>query len=208
MNLQLRDVMRKRVSEVDLEALAKERYLANGEDFVRPEAVRVSHILVDTKDREKDEARSIAERLAAKVRENPDQFAELAKEHSDDEGSAKKGGDLGFFSRGRMVKPFEDAAFALEKPGQIAGPIETQYGFHILRLEERRAESKQPFEQVKSQLLKEARNRVENRAREEYLAEIRSAGNIESDQEAIKALVRPLPDPERLLDEQRNGSGN
>jgi peptidyl-prolyl cis-trans isomerase C len=83
-------------------------------------------------------ARAKIEGLLARVRAGED-FAKLAGEFSDDPGSKKDGGDLGWFGRGRMVKPFEDAAFAL-KPGEVSGIIESQFGYHIIKLEERRAQ--------------------------------------------------------------------
>jgi len=83
--------------------------------------------------RQRDEARATAERILARLKSTPDAFAELAKQHSQDAGTAIKGGDLDFFSRGSMVKPFEDAAFRM-KEGQISGIVESDFGFHIIRL--------------------------------------------------------------------------
>ncbi|KZS00483.1 putative Peptidyl-prolyl cis-trans isomerase NIMA-interacting 4, partial [Daphnia magna] len=84
-------------------------------------------------------------------------FEDLAKEFSKDPGSAARGGDLGFFGEGRMVKPFEDAVKALAKPGDISELVESQFGFHIIRLEERQAKTTRTFEEVKPQLMAESR---------------------------------------------------
>jgi peptidyl-prolyl cis-trans isomerase D len=88
---------------------------------------------VRTKFDERAAARKKAEDLLAQLRAAPDKFAALAKEHSQDPGSKDNGGDLGFFGRGAMVKPFEEAVFKL-KPGQMSGIVETDFGFHILKL--------------------------------------------------------------------------
>jgi parvulin-like peptidyl-prolyl isomerase len=102
---------------------AKAYYAAHGTDFDKPEEVRVRHILV------KDKA--TAEKLLAQLKGGAD-FAELAKANSEDPGSKGDGGDLGFFSKGRMVPEFEEAAFKL-KPGELSGVVQTQFGFHILQ---------------------------------------------------------------------------
>ena len=85
--------------------------------------IKCSHILV----KKQSEAIAILERL-----KNGESFANLAKQLSIDKASGKKGGDLGFFGRGMMVKPFEDTAFKLEK-GQISGPVKTEFGYHIIK---------------------------------------------------------------------------
>src|SRR5690606_12401647 len=83
----------------------------------------------------REQARAKAQSVLAELRKDPSRFAELAKQHSDDPGSAEQGGDLGFFGRGAMVKPFEDAVFKL-KAGEISNLVETEFGFHIIRLNE------------------------------------------------------------------------
>lgn len=101
------------------------------------ETRQASHILITVDPgagaEAKQKARSKAEEIAAQLKQHPEKFAELAKKFSQDPGSAEKGGDLGLFSRGSMVKPFEDAAFRM-KVGEISDPVESQYGFHIIRL--------------------------------------------------------------------------
>ncbi|MBQ2615645.1 MAG: peptidyl-prolyl cis-trans isomerase, partial [Synergistaceae bacterium] len=82
-------------------------------------------------------------------------FDAVAKEYSIDPGSAINGGDLGEFPRGMMVPEFEKAAFELKNPGDVSEPVKTQFGWHIIKLEERIPESPMPFEQVKSRLLQE-----------------------------------------------------
>ena len=98
---------------------------------------QASHILItvppNASAESKAQARAKAEQLYQQVLQNPADFAQIAKNNSQDPGSAAKGGDLGFISRGAMVKPFEDAVFQM-KEGEIAGPVETQFGYHIIKL--------------------------------------------------------------------------
>jgi peptidyl-prolyl cis-trans isomerase C len=129
----------------------KKYYDSHKDEFKTPEMVRVRHILVrvDESAPEKDQkaAKKKAESILKKIKSGAD-FAKLAEEVSEDPGSKEKGGDIGFFQRGRMVKSFEDAAFAL-KPGEVSGLVKTRYGYHILKLEERKAPAIQSFAEVK-----------------------------------------------------------
>jgi peptidyl-prolyl cis-trans isomerase D len=123
--------------------------------FTEQEQVHARHILIpltpDADDAAKAAARKKAEDLLAKVKAGGD-FAALAKENSGDPGSASKGGDLGFFPRGRMVGPFEEAAFSLE-PGTISEIIESPFGFHIIKVEEKNPGGPQPLEKVRDQIV-------------------------------------------------------
>jgi peptidyl-prolyl cis-trans isomerase C len=129
-------------------------YNANSEAYSVPEMVRARHILIrvpeDAEEKEKDELKKKAEGVLEKVRSGDD-FARLASELSDDRGSKDKGGDVGFFPRGRMVKPFEEAAFSL-KENEVSGLVETKFGFHIIRVEERKEAQMKPFDDVKEEI--------------------------------------------------------
>jgi peptidyl-prolyl cis-trans isomerase D len=122
-----------------------------------PERVRARHILLklaaDAGEAEvaaaEERARGLRERIEA-----GEDFAEIAAENSDDPGSKGSGGDLGFFGRGQMVKPFEDAAFALS-PGSLSELVRSDFGIHIIRVEERNAASQTPFEEVRESLARE-----------------------------------------------------
>lgn len=132
---------------------AKAFYDNNPETFTMPEQVRASHILimVDQKaaEADKQKARAKADELLKQVKAGAD-FAQLAKDNSGCP-SSKQGGDLGFFGKGQMVKPFEDAAWAL-KPGEVSGVVETQFGYHIIKLTEKRAKDKMPFDALKARI--------------------------------------------------------
>jgi peptidyl-prolyl cis-trans isomerase D len=134
------------------EAEAKAWYDGHKERFQQPEERRASHILIAAADKaEKPKAKARAEQLLAEIQKAPAVFADLAKKNSQDPGSAAKGGDLGFFGRGMMVKPFEDAAYGL-KDGEISGVIESDFGFHIIKLTGIHAAKEKPFAEVKVEI--------------------------------------------------------
>lgn len=132
----------------------KSYYDTNKDEFKTPEMVKARHILVkadaSASADDKKKAQERAETYLKKIKEGED-FAKLASELSDDPGSKPKGGDLGFFPRGRMVKPFEDAAFSL-KTGEMSGIVETQFGFHIIKVEDKKDSTVEPFDTVKERL--------------------------------------------------------
>jgi len=145
-------------------AEVKKQYEANQNKYGKPEERQASHILIavkpDASAADKAAAKKKAEDVAAEAKKAPDKFAELARKYSQDPGSAAQGGDLGFFSRdGSMVKPFEDAVFSM-KPGEISGPVQTEFGYHIIKLGEIHPAKMQGFDEVKGQIeqdLKRAR---------------------------------------------------
>ena len=117
------------VSDAEIKAW----YDGHKDRYEQPEERRASHILIAAEKIGKEKAKAKAEEVLKEVRKTPAAFADLAKKNSDDPGSAAKGGDLGFFGRGMMVKPFEEATFAL-KDGEITGLVESDFGFHIIKL--------------------------------------------------------------------------
>lgn len=131
----------------------KTYYETNPELFKHPEMVRASHILVsldaEANDAQKAEALAKIEEVAKKVKEGGD-FAELAKANSDCP-SSNNGGDLGFFKKGQMVKPFEDAAFSMNS-GEVSPIVETRFGYHIIKVTEKQEEGSYSMDQVKPQI--------------------------------------------------------
>ncbi len=134
---------------------ARESYSANLSKYGEPEQRRASHILIAVKngagDADKAKARDRAAGILAQARKSPGSFSELAKKNSDDPGSAPQGGDLGFFARGMMVRPFEEAAFHL-KQNEISDLVESDFGFHIIRLTGIKAGKMKSFEQVRPEI--------------------------------------------------------
>ncbi len=125
-------------------------YEQNKNQFTTPEERRASHILIAFGE-DKEASKKKAEEVLAKVKANPADFAKFAKEFSIDSGSAQQGGDLDFFPRGMMVKPFEDATFGAKK-GDIVGPIESDFGWHIIYVTDIRPSTIRPFEAVRSDI--------------------------------------------------------
>ncbi len=150
------------VSDDDL----KTYYDTHKDEFKTPEMIKARHILVkvdsSASEDDKKKAKEKAEMYLKRIKDG-EEFAKLASDVSDDPGSKTKGGDLGFFPKGRMVKPFEDAAFAL-KPGEMSGIVETQFGFHIIKVEEKKDSTVESFDAVKERLRQKL---VQERTRKE-----------------------------------------
>lgn len=125
-------------------------YNDNIAQFTSPEQVRASHILLKTEGKDDAAVKAKAEEILKEARGGAD-FAELAKKYSEDDSNAKNGGDLDYFGRGRMVPEFDTAAFAMQ-PGQISDVIKTQFGYHIIKLTDKKAGTTRPLEEVKQQL--------------------------------------------------------
>lgn len=133
------------------DAEIKAWYDGHKDRFLQAEERRASHILIATEKLGKDKAKAKAEELLANIRKNPAAFADLARKNSDDPGSASKGGDLGFFGRGMMVKSFEDATLSL-KEGEISGVVESDFGFHIIKLTGIHAAKEKPLAEVRAEI--------------------------------------------------------
>ncbi|MBF6991323.1 SurA N-terminal domain-containing protein [Cupriavidus sp. IK-TO18] len=141
----------------------KSYYESNIARFRTDEQRRASHILIvapkDAPAGERQAAKDKATKLLEELRKHPETFADVAKKRSQDPGSAEKGGDLGFMGRGALVKPFEEAMYAL-KDGQISDVVETDYGFHIIKLTGIKASETRPLEAVRTELEAELRKQL------------------------------------------------
>ena len=126
-------------------------YDFNVPQYSTPGQVRASHILLRTEDLEEDVVEARAQELAMAARDGAD-FAELARENSDDEGTAELGGDLGLFGRGRMVPEFEGVAFALDVDA-ISDPVKSPFGFHVIKVTEKQEETVQPLDEVRASIV-------------------------------------------------------
>jgi peptidyl-prolyl cis-trans isomerase D len=137
------------------EAELRNRYEAAQERYLLPEARSASHILIETGgERDAQQARELADELRLRILEGED-FAELAASYSDDPGSAAEGGELGWIEPGEMVTPFEDALYALGEAGDISDPVETTFGFHLIRLDDIRPPQGMSFEEAREEILAE-----------------------------------------------------
>jgi peptidyl-prolyl cis-trans isomerase C len=156
--------------------------------------VRARHILVATR----EEAEEVIHELDA-----GGEFAEIAKEKSKD-GTAKDGGDLGYFGPGQMVEPFEKAAFALNVGDYTTEPVQTRFGWHVIKVEDKRTQQPPPFDEVKSQIRAAM-------IREKYLAEvakIRDAAEIDVKDETLRNALEELEKPASPPGEQPGASGD
>lgn len=129
-------------------------YKGHEEEFTNPESAKARHILLKVPEGADEKAWKETESKAKDIKkklENGEDFAELAKKYSDDPGSKNKGGDLGFFTKGRMVPEFESAAFSL-KPGELSDPVKTNFGYHIIEVQEKKAASTKTLAEVQAQI--------------------------------------------------------
>jgi peptidyl-prolyl cis-trans isomerase D len=157
------------------EALLRKRYQEQSAKYTMAEQRSVSHILVqvaaDASDADKKAAEARANALATQARAPGADFAALAKAKSDDAGSRDKGGDLGLMSKGGLPGPFEDAAFAMQA-GEVRGPVKSDFGWHVIKVNEIRAGNQQPFEAVRAQLEAELQQTEGERAYNELTGKL------------------------------------
>ena len=161
------------------DADAQDFYAKNPDKFQQPESVRASHILLMTKDKDeaaKKAAKTKIDELLKRAKAGED-FAALAKANSDD-GSASQGGDLGPFQRGRMVPEFDKVAFSL-KPGEISDVVTTEFGYHIIKLTEKKEASTIPLDQVKPQVLEYLTNQKKQQRVDGFIEDAKKRAKIE-----------------------------
>jgi peptidyl-prolyl cis-trans isomerase C len=161
--------------------------------FKPQDEVHAEHILVKTQ----AEAQDIEKQLAGGAK-----FEDLAKSKSIDTGSAGQGGDLGFFAHGQMVKPFEDAAFAL-KVGEVSQPVQSQYGWHIIKVIEKRKTQPTPFEQMAPQL----QQQVVFQKFDAAIKTLKAGTTVEIPDAALAAQVKAESEPGQKPDDQSDSSG-
>jgi len=174
------------------DAMAQAYYDEHPDEFAVEEQLRASHILIKTDaadandpDAVKAAAKAEAEKLLAQLKDGAD-FAELAKAHSDCP-SADNGGDLGYFGRGRMVPPFEQAAFALQT-GEMSDVVETQFGYHIIKVTERKAAGTTPFDEAEVAILTNLTNQKKSQFVNELIESLKAKATI-----VYAAGAEPVP---------------
>jgi len=172
----LRDVyFESKIKSAVTDAEARTFYDGQVAQMKPEEEIKTRHILVESE----DEAKQLREKIAHGAN-----FAQLAKEHSKDPGSKDDGGELGYFGRGQMVPQFEEAAFKLQK-GDLSEPIQTQFGWHLIQLDDRRQRKPPEFDEVKGRLVAA----MVHRKAQEAVAELRGKAKIEYVDPAVKAQV-------------------
>jgi peptidyl-prolyl cis-trans isomerase C len=159
---------------------SKTYYDTHPQSFVQPEQVRASHILIkvdaDATEAQKTEARKKITAIQQKLKKGED-FASLAENYSEDT-TSKKGGDLGYFGRGQMVEPFEEAAFSL-KPNEISDIVETQYGYHLIKVVDKKPEAKLTYAEVKDRLDQYLKQQKLQSAEKLYIDNLRKNAAVE-----------------------------
>ena len=157
----------------------KKFYDENKKQFETPEQARASHILIKTQPADSNEVKAEAkqkiEQLLKQIQDGAD-FAQLAKENSACP-SSEKGGDLDFFARGQMVPAFEKVAFEL-KPGQVSDVVETRFGYHIIKVTDRKEASTTPFEDAKDDIIEKLENDKKGEIAKQYIESLKAEANI------------------------------
>ncbi|MGB0590820.1 MAG: peptidylprolyl isomerase [Myxococcota bacterium] len=170
----------------------QEFYAKNERFYIEKAGVKASHILVKVAEKAKaeDEKRALdkVKQVRKELKAGGD-FAELAKKFSEGP-SAPKGGDLGFFGQGQMVKDFEEVAFKM-KVGEISGPVRTRFGFHIIKVIDKREERKKPFKEVKEQISQSLKNKKFFQERRKLLETLRKEAKVEKRLEDPKPAAAP-----------------
>ncbi len=175
--------------DADYATLAHEYYLANPDSFMTDEVVDVSHILVNNQDRSGEEALLLASSLREQLMEDPSRFEEMVMEFSDDPSKGSNKGRFARTKRGQMVKSFEEVSFAMEHNGDISEPVETPYGYHIIRLNEKFPSRPIPFEEVKAEAMAQAREQHLEEYRSRYLRKLLT-DPIELPEGAVEAMAK------------------
>jgi peptidyl-prolyl cis-trans isomerase C len=173
--------------EADYDQLAREYYQLHKKEIQTSPKMDVSHILISSNKHTADEALELATSLADRLEENPAEFDELVIEYSEDPSAASNKGKFENIKKGDMVKPFEDAAFSLNE-GEISQPVESEYGYHIIRLDTYIAPEQMSFDDVKQQLIKRERKKHEERSMQDYLGGLTSL-DVKLSEESLEVLI-------------------
>lgn len=179
------DYVRRTLKDVSWDTAAKEAYIVDPGRFASKEKIRVSHILISSEVRSDEKAMQLASEVRARIIDGED-FSALATEFTDDTAGKQNGGDLGFFARGRMVKAFEDAAFAMQKEGEISEIVKTPFGYHIIRFKGRKPSVPIPFEDVREKIIEEIQTERGNQVWQDKIIAARSTANQSLNEELLQ----------------------
>lgn len=189
-DLYLEFLEKKQIDDQRLEALALEEFRVFPERY-RKERIQVRHILVMRHPSCQNDPAKIIEDISGRLKAG-ESFEELARKYSDDSGSAAQGGDLGWVVRGKTVKPFEDAAFSLKRPGEVSQPVTTDFGLHLIQLVERQTTDKVDFADVKKEVLEGLRTKLRRELRERIKEDFRSGASLQLDDAAMERILEQV----------------
>ena len=186
--LEYLDAYLAQLKKPDFTEAARETYIVKKQQFIIPEQVSAEHILIKAENRTVDEALQLAKDVRVQALAGKKSFADLAVEFSEDPSVKNNQGSLGFFARDRMVKEFADEAFALKNKGDISEPIKTQFGYHIIRLVDKKAAKQRDFDEVKKQLIAEEEKAFLQKARTEKLTAIEQRPGVKINEPLLMNL--------------------
>jgi len=172
----------------DYEALAEEYYLLHADEMMSSPKINVSHILIANEKHSAEEAAALADSISQQLKLDPSKFDELVVAYSEDPSAKSNNGKFTEVKKGDMVKAFEEAAFAMEE-GEISGPVMTEYGYHIIRLDAKIAPEKLSFDDVKAQLIEKEHKKHDDRVLQDYLERLTSL-DVSMTQEALEKMVK------------------
>ncbi len=193
----------KEVAGLNLEQRARELYRADQSKFVTKEEVYVQHILVNLGGRTRETARARAQKALEEAQSGED-FLSVATRYSDDPDKSRNGGDLGYNSPTTFVEPVRKAIAGMKAKGEIVGPVESEFGFHILRFVDRKPSQPIKYEAVKGRIIEAERERLKKQRTEALVAEVRSSPSVVVHRANVEKLVVPV-DPamvQRALEEK------
>ena len=183
--------LEKNAPKIDYEARAKELYEADPSSYVRPEEVNLESILISLHGRTRDMALKRAQQVYEEAKSGKEDFLQLAARYSDDKDKVRNGGDLGWNSPKSFVAPVSQWLEQPHEKGAISPPIESEYGFHIIRFIDRKKAEPIPFAEVKNRIIRAERERLVKQRREQAVRAIRSSKTVVTHVDNIQALVVP-----------------
>lgn len=172
----------------DLLPAAQEYYKLNQKEFEIPESVQAAHVLIRLSKRTPDEAQELAESIRSKALAGAS-FEDLALEYSEEPNAKMTKGHLGSFTRGKMVKEFEQAAFSMQKPGDVSEVVKTAFGFHVIKLLAKQPARTKTFAEVEKDLLEKQVDRYKTARLQEHLSAIKNNQAIQINKESLDALA-------------------
>lgn len=170
------------------EPLAKLEYQSAKEKYLSKEKIAVEHILINTKKRNEADALKLVQEIRGRII-NGDDFNQLAKQYSDDPTVKKNQGKLGLFEKGKMVKPFEEAAYSL-KMGELSVPIKTKFGYHLLKKYKHIKAGIQPYTEVKDQIVEKLKKEFIQTRLDDYYDEIKKNNKMQINEKELDALIK------------------
>lgn len=184
----------------DFTNLAQEYYASHKDEFVTHGVVNVKHVLVSTKDRSEAEAKARIGEVEAAAKAHPDQFDALVEKYSDDPSKDKNHGLIEDGASSKMAPPFAQAAAALKKPGEISPITKTQFGFHVLKLVERKPDTQKTFAEVRTDLIEKLRKDYVEKQSADHVAQLRSI-SLDANPDLIASLRTRFLPPGAVLPE-------